>query len=82
MDQNTQKLSEFSINDLFQAALLYTKGLKLLRVTVGVPRSTFVFADRAKCEDLCAAYWRKEAQVDAASFTEAYCSLKTRLRQR
>ncbi|MFA5038411.1 MAG: hypothetical protein WC732_01880 [Candidatus Omnitrophota bacterium] len=82
MNPDIPQNNEFSTSDLFQAALLYLERFKLLRVESGFPRATFVFADRSACAALIEAYWRREAHVDACGFAEAYCSLKTRLRQR
>jgi len=82
MNSVSQENNVYFVSDLFQAALLYARGKKLLRVKKDSFKSTFVFENRNECEAIIAAYWRKEALIDALAYAEAHCSLKTRLRQR
>lgn len=73
MDRN------YKTKDLYEAALLFASGVKLVGLVGEARQSFFVFEEEAKCQKLSDAYWAGEAKVVARYYSEAIRSLKDRL---
>jgi len=67
---------EFKTKDLPEAALLFTRSKKLIRLEKDNERFHFVFEDKLACQELIDLFWRKEALVDAKTFADSLRSLK------
>lgn len=72
---------EVKLNDFYQAVILKTSGLPLLRLEKGVGKFvTFVFDDpEYKAEETLEKYWNKELQLTARDVIENISELKTRI---
>lgn len=72
---------EIKLNDFYQAVVLKTVGLQLLRLERGAGKfSIFVFADpESKADDIIRKYWGHEINVDAKAIVDNINELKTRI---
>lgn len=70
---------EYLTKDLYEAALLQTHNLKLLKLVKEDNYYWFAFEDKTKAEQLSAQFWRKEVKVNAKAYAEAIRSLKDRI---
>jgi len=73
--QNTHLITQ----DLYESALLYASGQKLIQLKNNSGRFSFIFEDGQACQGLIDAYWRKDAMVNAKEFADAVRSLKDRI---
>lgn len=71
--------NEYKTRDLHEAAFLYAKGKKLLRLEGGGREFWFIFDDTEACELLVDTYWSKEAQVIVKEYVDALRTLKDRI---
>lgn len=73
--------TEYKSNDLYQAVVLKTAGIPLIRLEKSSGHFfIFVFDDaNNKAEEILSKYWAKELQVDAKSFVENINEAKTRI---
>ena len=74
-----KKSDEYSSRDLPESALLYAKGLNLLRLERKDRHFLFVFKNQSKAKELSSKYWEKNAQVDAKTFSDSLKYLKDRI---
>lgn len=76
-----ENIKEFKINDFYQAVILKTVGLPLVRLEkVSGSFVDFVFSDpEFKAEEIIGRYWNREIKVDARSLIENINELKTRI---
>jgi len=76
-----EKIKEFKIADFYQAVILKTVGLPLVRLEKSEGSfMTFVFDDPDyRAEEIISRYWNKEVKVDARSLIENINELKTRI---
>lgn len=81
--QKTSANSEYVASDIYLAAVLLSKGMKVARIEHLAPRfdqraqrCAIVFQDRAGCEALIISYLKKELSGDLLSFVESYCTVK------
>ena len=72
---------EFKISDFYQAVILKTAGLPLIRLESEDRRHfVFVFEDpEDQAEPILSRYWNHELQVDARDLIESINELKTRI---
>ncbi len=72
---------EYKTRDLYEAAYLLTKGMKLARVerSTSSPRCFFVFADFPACRVIVTEYWDGHGLVAPKAYAEAVRSLKDRI---
>jgi len=72
---------EFRINDFYQAVILKTVGLPLLRLERGNGKFvTFVFDDpEGRAKKILEEYWGRKIKVIARDLVESVNELKTRL---
>ena len=66
----------YRTKDLSEASLLYAKHKRLVKLNNDNGRIWFLFDDRAGCEGLSEAYWRKELDVNAREFVDAMRAMK------
>ena len=70
----------FSCSDLYLAAYLIAKGLRLVDVDkADSKRAVFVFSDVVGREDTVASFWSKEARIEPRAFIAAIKEAKERL---
>jgi len=76
--------TEFTTNDLYQAVVLKTAGLPLIRLEHASGKFfDFIFDDTTgKAEEILSKYWIKKLQVDAKEFVENINEIKTRIHSR
>lgn len=70
---------EYKTRDLHEAAFLYAKDQKLLRLEGGQREFWFIFDNADDCEVLANSYWANEAEVFAKNYVDALRTLKDRL---
>lgn len=72
---------EFKLNDFYQAVILKTYGLHLLRLERAFGHTcTFVFADpEYKAEVVIERYWNKDLSLNARVLIENINELKSRI---
>lgn len=66
----------YPVKDLYLAAYLYSKNLKLLRLQKEKDFYWFIFQDKEKSEEQIERYWQREAEVNAKIYAEAIRTLK------
>lgn len=66
----------FSTKDLPESAFLYASGKKLIGLEKDGEKVWFIFEDKLSCQGLIDCYWRKEALIDAKTFSDSLRSLK------
>lgn len=71
--------NEYKTRDLHEAAFLYAKNKKLLRLEGKDREFWFIFDQADDCEILVESYWSKEAQVIAKEYVDSLRTLKDRL---
>lgn len=71
--------NEYKTRDLHEAAFLYAKNKKLLRLEGEGREFWFIFDQLEDCELLTQSYWSKEAQVIAKEYVDALRTLKDRI---
>jgi len=73
--------TEYHTRDLYEAAYLVAKGLKLKRIerTSSSPRCFFVFDNPKECKATVIEFWNKKGSVDPKAYAEAIRNLKDRL---
>ncbi|OGE25741.1 hypothetical protein A2780_02530 [Candidatus Daviesbacteria bacterium RIFCSPHIGHO2_01_FULL_41_45] len=71
--------NEYKTRDLHEAAFLYAKGKKLLRLEGGGREFWFVFDEADGCEVLANSYWANEVEVLAKSYADSLRTLKDRV---
>lgn len=69
----------YQTKDLYEAALLQTHNLKLIKLVKEDNYYWFVFEDKTKAEELSAQFWQKEVKVNAKLYAEAIRGLKDRI---
>ena len=69
----------YQTKDLYEAALLQTHNLKLIKLVKEDNYYWFAFEDKTKAEELSAQFWRKEVEVNAKAYAEAIRGLKDRI---
>lgn len=69
----------YKTKDLYEAALIYAKGQKLLNLEGESEFYWFVFEDKKTCEKLANKYWQGSAIVNAKTFADAIRTLKDRI---
>jgi len=76
-----EKTREYKSNDLYQAVVLKTSGIPLIRLEKSSGRFfIFVFDDaNNKAEEILSRYWARNLQVDAKTFVENINEAKTRI---
>lgn len=74
--ENLTHNSNFSIKDLYLAALIYAKGVKLETVTRQGKSCWFVFRDKQTCESYQRKFFAKEVEVNAKDYSDAIRTLK------
>ena len=76
-----EKKKEYRLNDFYQAVVLKTLGLPLLRLERANGRFvTFVFADpKGQADELLHQYWDRGIKVIARDLIENINELKTRI---
>lgn len=70
------KKDEFETKDIYQAAFLYARRLKLLRLEREGSSYWFVFENMKEAEALSNSYWGRDADVNAKAYSDAIRSLK------
>ena len=78
---NMEKTREYKCNDFYQAVILKTAGVPLVRLERTTGRFfDFVFDDpEDKAEQIISKYWIKELKVDAKELVENINEMKTRI---
>ncbi len=78
---NMENSKEYKTNDFYQAVVLKTAGIPLIRLERTSGRFfNFVFTDpNEKAEKIISMFWAKELKVDAKEFVENTSELKTRI---
>lgn len=71
--------NEYKTRDLHEAAFLYAKNKKLLRLEGEGREFWFVFDQAEDCELLASSYWSKEAVVIVKEYVDALRTLKDRI---
>lgn len=71
--------NEYKTRDLHEAAFLYAKGKKLLRLEGGEREFWFVFDQAEDCELLVDSYWAKEATGVIKDYVDSLRTLKDRI---
>ena len=76
-----ENIKEYKSNDFYQAVVLKTIGLPLVRLERTNGRFfTFVFDDPDnQAEEIISKYWNKQLKVDARELVENINELKTRI---
>jgi hypothetical protein len=69
----------FLVKDIHLASLLYSHGLKLLKLKQEKDFFWFVFEDKARAEDLTNKYWQKNIEVNARIYVDSLRILRDRL---
>ena len=72
-------MNDYKTKDLYEAALLYADGAKLVDVEGEGKSCWFVFENRSECERISRLYWAGEAEVKAKAYSDALRTLKDRL---
>jgi len=73
--------NEYRTRDLYEAAYLVAKGLKVKKVEkVSLSsRCFFVFDNPEKCRQIVVEFWNKEGSVEPKTYAEAVRNLKDRI---
>lgn len=71
--------NEYKTRDLHEAAFLYAKGKKLLRLEGGDREFWFIFDGVENCRILANSYWAREAEVVVVEYVDALRTLKDRI---
>ena len=74
--ENPTQNSNFACKDLYLAALIYAKGVKLETVNREGKSCWFVFKDKQTCEDYQKKFFAKEIKVNAKDYSDALRTLK------
>lgn len=76
-----EKQNEYKLNDFYQAVVLKTTGLPLVRLEKGTGKYVFfVFDDpNHKAEETIKQYWNRKIKVIAKDLIENINELKTRI---
>lgn len=77
METNLQ--SEYRTKDLGEAAALFCKSAKLLRLEQEEGFSWFIFRSKDICQRISNNYWFGELLINAKSYQDALRTLKDRL---
>lgn len=70
---------EYKTKDLGEAAALFCKSARLLRLEKQFDFFWFVFTDKVSCQKITDDYWYGELLVNAKSYQNALRTLKDRL---
>lgn len=73
------KTDLYFTKDLSEAAAIFCKNAKLLRLKQEQNFYWFVFQDKQLCEQLSNSYWAGELQVSAKTYADSLKSLKERV---
>ena len=71
--------NEYKTRDLYEAAFLYAKNIKLLRLEGHSREFWFIFDQAEDCETLANSYWANEAEILAKQYVDALRTLKDRI---
>lgn len=71
--------NEYKTRDLHEAAFLYAKNKKLLRLEGKDREFWFIFDEAESCEILANSYWANEAEILAKQYVDALRTLKDRI---
>ncbi|MCL5409651.1 MAG: DUF5659 domain-containing protein [Patescibacteria group bacterium] len=76
-----EDLREYKSNDFYQAVVLKTAGVPLIRLEKSTGHFfIFVFDDpNNKAEEIISKFWTKELQVNAKEFVENISEIKSRI---
>jgi hypothetical protein len=77
--ENTRSKECFRTKDIAEASFLYASNKKLVNLEKSGYFYYFIFEDVSGCTALLTSFWRKEAMIDAKTYSEAFRSLKDRL---
>ena len=69
----------YKVKDLYEAALLYSKNLPLVRLEWEGKQCFFVFEDRGACERLSNEFWKGGLMVDSMEYAISIRKLKDRI---
>ncbi len=76
-----KNIREYKSNDFYQAVVLKTAGVPLIRLEKSSGRFFFFVFDDAenKADEIISLYWNNELKVDAKKFVENINECKTRI---
>lgn len=81
-EKNMENTQEFKTNDFYQAVILKTVGLPLLRLEKALGQRFFIFIfddPDSQAQRTIEKYWNHQIKVDAREFVENINELKTRI---
>lgn len=69
----------FKTKDLYEGAVLYAKGMKLLTTERVESKCWFVFSQAEECKKISDSYWRQELVLNGKALVDAIRTLKDRI---
>ncbi len=77
--QKSSQQQNYRVKDLYEAAVHYAKGQKLIQLEREGHFYWFIFSNKTQCEEVADAYWRGDCTVNAKAYADAIRTLKDRL---